>query len=201
MIPVPPRMIFLERLVALRLLVVLVWGLGPGTLQAATVLHLSLEDMTRASGVVFHGVVKEVNDRVATSDAGPFRTVVHFEILEVLRGLPQERRTFELEIPGGRGPRLVMRIPGMPKFSVGEEVLLFLEKYSGGYALTGLAQGVYRIDRGEGGILASRDLTGLSLVAPSGSLSSAKAGTGSRVASQSLDALLSRVRTVLAEGH
>jgi hypothetical protein len=59
-----------------------------------------------------------------------------------------------------------MRIPGMPRFAPGDEVVIFLEALPrGGFAITGLAQGVFRVEP-SGGL--TRDLRGLGLVDRSG---------------------------------
>jgi len=129
--------------------------------MATTVLRASFDDLTRVSTVVLRGVVRAVDDQLATSPEGPFRTAVDIEIIDHLKGLDGQA-TLRLELPGGRAGNRVMRIPGMPRFFPGDEIVIFLEALPrGGYAITGLAQGVFRV-RANGGV--DRDLRGLGIV-------------------------------------
>jgi hypothetical protein len=138
--------------------------LGAAPAMATTVVRASFEDLAQVSDVVLHGVVRAVDDELATSPTGPFRTAVEIEVLAVLKGAG--RSTLRLELPGGRAGNRVMRIPGMPHFAPGDEIVIFLEALPrGGFAITGLAQGLFRVDP-SGGL--TRDLRGLGLVDRSG---------------------------------
>jgi hypothetical protein len=55
-------------------------------------------------------------------------------------------------LPGGRINHTEVRIEGVPAFSTGEEIILFVEKTSAGdYGVTSWAQGTFRIHRDPSG--------------------------------------------------
>ena len=161
--------------------------------HATTVRRASVAELARSSSIVFHGVVRKVNDHLATSKDGPFRTALEIEVLEILKGRHADP-IFSLTLPGGRAFDRVMRIPGMPIFAPGDEVVLMLERHTSGFALTGLAQGVFRIDRSSGSAIAARDLSGLHVL----DLSPAKAKGEVVLAERpTLDALLSFLKVAV----
>lgn len=57
-----------------------------------------------------------------------------------------------------------MQIPGMPRFSPGDEVVLLLERGPRGYALSGLAQGVFHVERDADAARVHRPLAATALV-------------------------------------
>ena len=88
-----------------------------------------------------------------------------------------------------------MSIPGMPRFSPGDEVVLILERTASGFALAGLAQGVFRVDRAGTVPIVKRDLAGLELVERKAGALREPLGRTPR-----LDALLDEIRRLAAEG-
>ena len=130
-------------------------------LHATTVRQASLEQLVRGADLVFHGVVGEVNEALAPTAAGPFRTKVEFEVLENIKGGLKSGQIFSMVVPGGRGHGKTMVIPGMPRFKKGEQLILLLEKTRFGYIPSGLAQGVLWVRaRGKTPVI-ERDLEGL----------------------------------------
>jgi hypothetical protein len=154
---------------------------------AATVLRAGVPELAAASDLVVHGVVRVVDDAVSQ---GPFRTVVEVELLEVLKGRHTEP-VLRLVLPGGRRGDLTMVVPGMPRFAPGDEVVLLLERTARGYAFAGLAQGVFKVDRGGRVPIVTRDLRELDFVVPRKQPLPADLGPASR-----LDDLLQRLREV-----
>ena len=69
-----------------------------------------------------------------------------FDVLETFKGAsPQILR---VRLPGGRVDHLEVKVEGVPRFAVGEETILFVEKTSAGdYGVTSWAQGTFRIHR------------------------------------------------------
>lgn len=146
------------------LLCVVSLGGWPRPASATTVIRAPLSQLAASSDVILHGLVRQVDDSLAVGPNGPFLTAIDIELREVLKGLDSGTATFRLLLPGGRAFGRVMKIPGMPTFRVGQEVVVLLERHARGFALTGLGQGVFTIRR-EGPIaIAERDLRGLELV-------------------------------------
>ena len=111
---------------------------------AATIVKtISLDTVIESSAVIFHGVVRDVDDDLSLSAMGPFKTRIQLEIISSIKGVDSSDEIFELVLPGGRAGNRVMRIPGMPRFKSGQEVIVFLEENRTGYTLTGLFQGVF----------------------------------------------------------
>lgn len=113
--------------------------------RATTVLATPLDRLARSSAVIVHATVSNVEE---ADPAKPFTTTVELEVAEAFKGLPATERTLTLELPGGREGELAMYIPGVPRVRVGDEVVLLLDRTGGGRLTpSGLAQGVFRIER------------------------------------------------------
>jgi hypothetical protein len=120
--------------------------------RATVVLEVGLEEMTHASDLVLHGVVAKTDVVAVGGVPGHLVTDVTFRLVEVWKGerlAPDE--LFTLRLPGGTRGGLTLRVPGVPSFGVGNEVVLFLERTSGGFTPTGLTQGVFSVEIGRGG--------------------------------------------------
>ncbi len=130
--------------------------------SATVILAVGLDELTRTSDVIFVGRVLRVGTVV------PPGQVVHTEIAfaptEILKGQSAFRDgKLTLRVVGGRNGEYEVRIPGMPQFREGEEVLLFLQKTADNYAIAGLPLGVFRIHRdpATGKALVTRRLNGV----------------------------------------
>ncbi|GMV41266.1 MAG: hypothetical protein AMXMBFR64_29820 [Myxococcales bacterium] len=129
--------------------------------RATVVLEVGLDDMSRTSDVIFHGVVTRTDVVAVGGDATRLVTDVTFSLTEVLKGralVPEP--SFTLRLIGGQRGGLELRIPGMPRFSEGDEVVMFLERTEGGFAITGLSQGRFevRVDAETGERVVDRSL-------------------------------------------
>lgn len=119
--------------------------------HATTVLKVDVAGMVRLSEWVVRARVLSVTP-VDLRDArhrGADRlfTDVQLEILEAFHGDKVPAR-YTLRLMGGVGrDGLAMTIPGMPSFTTGEEVVLFLEPSRDGHLPAGLMQGVWRVIR------------------------------------------------------
>jgi len=92
--------------------------------------------------------ITNVDERTSTKGArdGLF-TDVEVSILETYAGKSVPTRC-TLRLMGGVGrDGIALTVPGMPRFSVNEEVVLFLEQGLSGYVPIGLQQGVWRVYR------------------------------------------------------
>ena len=105
---------------------------------------MSLEDAFERSDLVVEGEV--VGRTAGETPSGAIYTDWDIAVAKTFWGASEESRTIRLPggvLPSGRG----MVIPGMPRLTVGEEVLLLVGEASadGLRTTTGLAQGKYRI--------------------------------------------------------
>ncbi len=131
---------------------------------ATTVLRVPLDEMARKSTLVLHGTIRSSTVVAIADNPRHLRTDVVVDVVEVLKG-PRSTRTLTLELPGGQRGAWAMRIPGMPSFREGEEVVLFLEKTASNWALTGLGQGKFTVEStAEGTKRVRRHLDGLHFV-------------------------------------
>lgn len=127
---------------------------------ATTVIKLSLEKMALSSDVIAHGSVTRVEVVAVNGNQRHLRTDVTIQVRDMIKG---DRGTKELTLKliGGTRGKWAMRIPGMPSFKQGEEVVLFLEKTSVSYALTGLAQGKFSVQIRGSKKMVRRNLSGM----------------------------------------
>ncbi len=162
--------------------------------RATVVRRVSLAELVHSSAVIVHGVVRDVNPNLAKSSRGPFRTAVTLEVETIIKGLPAGTSEFTFVLPGGRAGDLEMRIPGMPRFAVGDEVVLLLERTQSGYALAGLAQGVFRVERKDSQATVRQYLDDAAYVDSYGRPAPTTSGE------HTLDALLSTLRELAGSG-
>jgi hypothetical protein len=111
--------------------------------QATTLVRLSVAQMSR----VAHAVVRARCVENSTGwDAGEIWTFTSFEVQELWQGSAPPRITVRLL--GGRAGNLTSSVSGVPRFRVGEEVVLFLEKTPrGDFSVISWEQGTFRIRR------------------------------------------------------
>jgi len=120
------------------------------TVRASLVLPQNLEQLESQAQLVFVGVC--TTRTTVIDERGIPVSVFTFEIIEAVKGKLHkgtrvEIRHFGNDIPNANG--LAMRIPGIPTYAVGEEVLLFLNPPSriGLTSPVGLFQGLFRVGR------------------------------------------------------
>ncbi len=144
--PGPMTNPFLSRIPLLLILLLL-------SLQAAatSLLPLSLQQMTQAAEVIFHG--RTISNEVKLDQpGGRVATFTRFEVIEVIKGKPEA--THSIKQIGGQmpGSRYRQVIHGVPRFTIGEEYVVFLPKASslGFSSPIGLAQGKFDIRTRDG---------------------------------------------------
>lgn len=141
----------------------------PSAAFSTTVVHRSVEEMTRVSELVISGTVVDVSVG-ATTRAGLPATRVRIAVDSVLKGFATGP-TIVLTIPGGVRDGRVLRIPGMPSFTEGEETVVFLERTPVGWIPSGLGNGKYTIETDSSGRrVAYRGTAGLHRVGATRSL-------------------------------
>jgi hypothetical protein len=104
-----------------------------------------------------------------------------------------------IEVLGGQIGDLGMRVEGEPRFSVGERAVIFMREGTQlGFRPVGMAQGVMRIRRDEGGESVFQSREGLLLVrrGPDGLL---KRSPGALPRKERLQTFLKRVSTIVRE--
>lgn len=113
---------------------------------ATTVLAVGVPEMTRTSEWVVRATVREVRPADLRSEGRGIFTDVVLDVTEVWRGESVPART-TLRLLGGKGADgMSTRVPGMPRFLPGEDVVLFLERTPLGHVPCGLGQGVWGVE-------------------------------------------------------
>jgi hypothetical protein len=118
--------------------------------HATTVLKVGVADMTSMAEWVVRGRVIAIDQVVAEGDKGPF-TDVRIAVDESYR-MPKgahPKAELVIRLMGGKmADGLAMKVPGMPRFVVGDEAVFFLERTGTGLIPCGLEQGVWRLVKG-----------------------------------------------------
>ncbi len=118
--------------------------------------------------------------------------------MEALRGLPEAKLV--VSVPGGELDGMTMRVPGVTRFAVGEEAVVFAYQAPNGFLrVRGLSQGKFAVGLDSQGVkTVGSSLESLRLLRP---VSSAKQPPPQAAASPpgTLDGLLHRVRALVAE--
>ncbi len=165
--------------------------------SATTVVRVSLQKMTLTSDLIVRGTVTRSEVVAVGGNERHLRTDVTIAIERVLKG-DKARKILELQMPGGRLGKWAMDIPGMPRFTKGEEVVLFLEKTPKRWALTGLGQGKFTVRTvADGRRLVRRELGGVHFVGfdPKGRF--VPVAQPQDKPQQTVEALLAEVRHIL----
>ena len=149
-----PRSSFMRRLIISAALVAVgTWALvghfNPA-IEAGTAIRLEVADLARSADLVLEGRVLDAH--VVEGETGLIETEYLMSVDRTLWGADLGSRVVRLPggvLPDGRG----MMIPGMPRVSIGEDVMFFLSKQTdwGMRMPMGLAQGKFSIVRGFGG--------------------------------------------------
>ena len=119
--------------------------------EATTVLPVSLDKMTSTATKIFHGVVIAEQSRI-DEVSKLIATFTTFRVIENIKGDAGSEIT--VKQIGGKLPdsKLVHRIHGIPRFTIGEEYIIFLPKPSriGFSTPVGLNQGRFTISHHNG---------------------------------------------------
>ena len=166
---------------------------------ATTVMRVPLKKLAATSNVIVHGLVTEVRVVAVNGNERHLRTHVTVQVRTVVKGRDASP-VMHLDLPGGQLGKWAMRIPGMPGFHVGEEVVLFLEKTARNWALTGLGQGKFSVDTSPDGVkTVRRRLEGMHFVGYDARGRFRAVGAPPSRTGVRLDALLSEVRGYLKQ--
>ena len=148
----------------LRTLILLFSLLTVSTSYATTIKHVPLARMAQTAEVIFHGRV--ISNEVRVDDISQrVATFTTFQIIDAIKGANTE--AYILKQFGGQlpGSTLVHRIHGMPRFTEGEEYVVFLPEASrlGFASPIGLMQGSFSVGNDASGKTVSngRAISGL----------------------------------------
>jgi hypothetical protein len=115
-------------------------------LYSSTLVYMELKDILKRSEAVVRGVVRDVESRY-NEERTKILTYTLIEIKETIYG--KTPPVITVETYGGRVGDINMKVPGMPEFKKGEEVVLFVKKTGEYYHISGMVQGKYRVEKGE----------------------------------------------------
>ena len=121
------------------------------TALATTVLGASLEQLTAFSDRVARAKVVSLKSRWSGDHSHIF-TDVTLDVLESLKGQGPSR--IVVRQPGGVVGDVGQTTSGLATFRAGQEVVVFLERHGPVFRITGMAQGVYQVDRKDGRAMA-----------------------------------------------
>ncbi|MEQ8280046.1 MAG: hypothetical protein RMA76_01950 [Deltaproteobacteria bacterium] len=142
--------------------------LAPLAAEATVMVPLSVEDLTARSAMVMRG---RVLAQQASWDDNQ-RKIYTFTEIEVLSTVHTQNAAPErvfVRSMGGEVGDVGMRVAGTPKFSVGEEVFLFLRvdpKNAEQFQVVGMSQGKFTVTRDGGVIVAIPSAEGIAYVRP-----------------------------------
>lgn len=137
---------------------------GAPSASATTVLQVSIPEMTQTSQWVVQAHVLDVTSKDLRDQGQGLFTDVELLITEVYVGVAVPQ-TYTLRLIGGRGrDGMTLKIPGMPGFIVGEDVVVFLEATSMGHIPCGLGQGVWRMLETPSGTWVRQSMVGAHLM-------------------------------------
>lgn len=111
--------------------------------HATTLLALDVPALTRSSSVVARATVRSMEARW-TKDGGRIMTDVVLEVSEPWKGSPG--KTITLMQPGGVVGDIGQLVHGNARFTVGEDVVVFLEPRGERFLLTGMFQGKFKVE-------------------------------------------------------
>lgn len=123
-------------------------AVGAALANATTLLALDVPALTRGSSVVVRATVRSVEARW-TKDGGRIMTDAVLEVTEPWKGTPGKQLT--VMQPGGVVGEIGQMVHGTAKFSVGEDVVVFLEARGDRFLLTGMLQGKFKVETSSDG--------------------------------------------------
>ena len=108
-------------------------------------LRISLPELSQKADTIVHGTVRRMESRWS-GDRRRIITDVEIEVTETLKG--QAGSTVLLVQPGGRVGDIGQMVHGLPSFTPGEEVVVFLDRHGAdAFRVTAMAQGKYQVRR------------------------------------------------------
>jgi hypothetical protein len=135
---------------------------------ASMVVGMDLPELSRHSDAIVHGKVVKSQARW-TKSRRRIVTEIEIEIVESLKGT-QSTRVVQIVQPGGEVDNIGQQVIGLASFEAGEEVVVFLQRTGPtGFAVAGMAQGKFKVERstdGKAAFASPSSTDGLALVDP-----------------------------------
>src|SRR4051812_20754051 len=122
--------------------------LTPMAAWATTMIALDLPALSRSAETIVHGTVTKVEAHLSR-DGRRVSTQIDVEVKEAMKGEPG--RAVTVIQPGGEVGDIGQLVSGTAHYTVGEEVVLFLERHGPNFRTVGMAQGKYRVERSTDG--------------------------------------------------
>jgi hypothetical protein len=122
----------------------LVAALFMATPAEATVIAMSTPELAAAADAIITGAVVSAEVRkVDLTKGSRIYTDITVEVEDVVKGGVNKQSTLTFTMLGGQSGGLMVYVPELPRFSEGEEVLLYLQETGGefGYVIAGGVQG------------------------------------------------------------
>lgn len=176
-------------------LVVLATTAAPPFARATTVVAKRFADLCAEADLVFAGNVTAVESGWRDGSKQAIETRVSFGSITWLRGGP--RPTLTLRFAGGSADGLTEEVAGMPRFAVGDRVVLFARDGDFVSPIVGFHQGVFRVVEGANGPTVI-DAEGQPVATIGGAAIQRGTPSNGAVSALSLDEFLARVRAELA---
>lgn len=139
----------LSKAVAALIALALTLGANAPPARATTVHALSLAEKTHRAEAIVLAIVESVEPR-AKGPEGLIWSRVRLRVLERFAGPTTAGAPFELWRAGGTVAGITEWLPGLHRYRVGDEVLLFAEASPRGWVSVGVGIGTYSIERGPG---------------------------------------------------
>jgi hypothetical protein len=137
---------------------------------ATTVLKMSIEKMSLEAVAVIVGDVVDTKS-AWTPEQTTIYTTITITVTKCVAGECPD--TVRIKQRGGTAGETTLYIPGMPKFSQGQKVLLFLdhsyEGEPGHHSVIGMCQGMFAIEKKEGEEMLAVQQGGAALAGPDAS--------------------------------
>jgi hypothetical protein len=127
----------------------LVLATAPAALRATTVVAKSFAQLCEEADSIFVGTVDEVRSEWADRATMSIETVVRFSAVVPVRGTAADG--LELRFAGGEVEGLREEIAGVPRFTVGQRVLLFARHGAHVSPLVGFHQGYFEVESTDAG--------------------------------------------------
>jgi hypothetical protein len=173
-------------------------NLGASRAHASVVQALSLEQLTARADAILIAVATARKPR-RHLDGKMIVTDVDLRVDEVLKGAHKAGQSVRATVLGGALDGVAMQVPGEANFTVGERVLVFLQRAprSQDLRVVGMSQGVLPLREQHGATMVIPAGSGAALVerGASGRLEAAPAAIAEP---QPLPALLDRIRALVA---
>jgi hypothetical protein len=113
------------------------------SIHATTLARLSLDQLAAAADAVARVRCTSVEARWEYNEIW---TVTSLEVIETMKGALPIR--IMVRLPGGRVGHLTASVDGTPRFTAGDEAVVFLERSrAGGFSVAAWVEGTFRISR------------------------------------------------------